>query len=223
MTRKRRMKLLVAALLGASAVGAITAVAYGSGQQNARSKAVATVREAPLVSLGQLRIFSRPQRPAEHEAAVSAPVSNEVAILTAGASGVPAGSLTGSSRADQVRIAATGLGTANRTLYLTRTTSGRTCAGLTDFTAGCLNALPADTPVEMMYGGGNPGEGPIIWGVARNDVRRVEIVANGEVYPATLVENGYFFQLPDPDAPPEVFQMVKVTLANGQVVAVPVA
>jgi len=119
------------------------------------------------------------------------------------------------------RVALLDFGSGSHTAFVARGRDGRICAGLTGFSSGCLDGLPPSLPVDVTYGGGSATEGPIVWGLAQDDVRAVEVVVSGVTKTATLGENVYVFQAPvGTDA--AALSAVEVHLANGTVVTEPI-
>jgi hypothetical protein len=152
-------------------------------------------------------------------------VTESIDVLTADDPTVPEEFLPGHARAGELRAGLAHLGPSDRTLFLVRTTKGRICAGLTGFSSGCLEGLPIDVPVTAIAADPNrsgTGEAPLVWGVARNDVERVDVIVDGGTFAAVMGENAYFFQLRDAGASPGSIQAVVAHLASGRSVTVPV-
>jgi hypothetical protein len=204
----RRLRLLVA-LIGLGAVALAAASASLALKPKARHHAVLAARQASVVPLPALGIFSRPQTAAERAAAASNPDVH--AILDSLPPSDPA----------TLRFALLAAGPDKRTAFVVRGRDGRTCAGLTGFTSGCVYGLPRAMPVDVTYGGESVTEGPIVWGVARDDVRSVDVVVGGTASPATLGRNVYFFQAPVGTTSQEL-QTLKVRLTDGSVVTEPI-
>jgi len=100
-------------------------------------------------------VFKRPQTSAEKAAAISGRVAFEATVVTAADPGAAEDLLPGNARVDSMRVPLTHLGFRDRTLCLLLTAKGRVCAGLTEFTGGCYEGLPAGEPVSTTYGNGS--------------------------------------------------------------------
>jgi hypothetical protein len=166
-------------------------------------------RQASVVPLPALGIFSRAQTAAERAAATSNPDVH--AILDALPPTDPS----------TLRFALVGAGADKRTAFVVRGRDGRTCAGLTGFTSGCLYGLPSDMPADISYGGESATAGPVVWGVTADDVRAVDVVVDGQAYPAVVGRNVYFFQAPAGKTSQDL-QTLKVHLVSGSVVTEPI-
>lgn len=222
--RIRSSRRLVVSVAALAALAAVTGFAGASGIARLRSAPAPALVTPPLVPLERLAIFDRPQTGAERMAAAAGPLAEQVGALTADPGGVPADELPGRAEPGTFRLVLTGLGPGRRSIFVVRTTKGRECGELTDFAGGCLAALPANVPLDPIAGDpdGPGGEGAIVWGVTRNDVRRVEVVVDGRRRDAVLGRNAYFFELGDASRPASAMSAVVATLADGRTEVVPV-
>lgn len=221
----RRLNKHFYAVAGIGIVLAITAgIATATGAKifGGRSQPSIAPGGATVVPLTELAIFSRPQTATEAQAAVSGPIAETMRLLAHNEPSVPSDWLPGQAQSDQLRIATSNLTARDRTLFLFRTAKGRICAGVTDLTAGCLSGLPGGMAVTTEYGGGYRDEGPIVWGIARDDVVDVNVLVNGKTYPAIIAKNAYFFQVPDISLPTSAIQAIQVRLADGTVQRIPI-
>ena len=199
--KDRRLRIL-ALVIGLCAVA--LAAAGASLALKPQHHDTLAARQASVVPLPALGIFSRAQTGAERAAAASNPDVH--AILDA----LPA------TDPSTLRFALVGAGQHKRTAFV-RGRDGRTCAGLTGFTSGCLYGLPSDMPADITYGGESAIEGPVVWGVMANNVKAVDVVVDGQAFPATVGRNVYFFQAPVGKTSQDL-QTLKVHLAGGSVV-----
>jgi hypothetical protein len=204
--KDRRLRVLAVVI----ALGAVVlAAASASLALKPRQRDTVSARQASVVPLPALQIFSRPQTVTERAAASSNPDVH--AILDALPPTDPS----------TLRYALVGAGPDQRTAFVVRGRDGRTCAGLTGFTSGCLYGLPSDMPADISYGGESPTEGPVVWGVTANDVRAVDVVVDGQPFAAVVGRNVYFFQAPAGKTSQDL-QTLKVHLAGGSVVTEPI-
>jgi hypothetical protein len=213
--------MLVAAALAVG--GAVTGIASALG---ILPDVVSHPRESvapapPMAPLPDLRVFGRPQMAAEAAAAREGAVARIVKVLTADEDAVSTDLLPGEAMAADLRVPLRHLGRYDRSVFVVRTAKGRICAGVTDFSAGCLAAFPLGEAVTAEFGGGYEGEGAIVWGVARNDVARVGVTVRGEMHPAMLRGNVYFFQAP-PGYDANTLEAVTATLVDGSKVETPI-
>lgn len=165
-----------------------------------------------------LRLFDRPLTSRDRAGQTSSVVTESVDHLFASSPGLPDAYDPGQRRPNDLRVAVDGVGTANRTVYMVRTTNGRVCAGLTGFSAGCLEGLPDTLPVTAVSAdpdANGTGEAPLVWGIAKDDVVAVDVVVNGKAQPALLARNAYFFQLADAALPDRAIEGLIVRLSNG--------
>lgn len=205
--KDRRLRVL-ALVVGLCAVAALAAASASLALKPQHHDTLAA-RQASVVPLPALGIFSRAQTAAERAAAASNP--NVHAILDALPPTDPS----------TLRFALVGAGADKRTAFVVRGRDGRTCAGLTGFTSGCLYGLPSDMPADITYGGESAVEGPVVWGVMANDVKAVDVVVDGQAFPAVVGRNAYFFQAPVGKTSQDL-QTLKVHLAGGSVVTEPI-
>ena len=201
-TRPTRLRL-VAVLVAVAGLLALALASASPALRSAARKDSAAARRASIAPLPPLEIFSRPQSRAEHDATVAGEVREMLDALPA-------------TEPATLRFALLRAGASERKAFVVHTTDGRICAGLTHFTSGCLQGLPREMPVDVTYGGETATEGPIVWGIARDDVRAVEVIVNGQTYSATLGRNAYFFQAPAGTTANDL-QFVRARLAGGSV------
>ena len=202
----RRLRILIVAIVGAAAL----ALALASASVALRSHTHRSVaqRQASIVPFPDLGIFSRAQSAAERNSGAVGEVHTMLDALP------PTDPST-------LRFAIVGVGPSQHTAFVVRSRAGQICSGLTNFTSGCVEGLPREMPAEITYGGESATEGPIVWGILRNDVRSVEVVVNGQSYPATVGRNAYFFQAPVGKTAQDL-QSVVVHLADGSSTTEPI-
>ena len=193
----------VTLFIAVTAVALATASASLALRSRAGAADSAKARAASVIPIAHLRVLGRGQSAADRSTEASDAVATMLGALPA-------------IDPATFRVALRGFGGGARTAFVARGRDGRICAGLTEFSSGCLDGLPPDLPVDVTYGGGSATEGPIVWGLARDDVRAVEVVEAGVVRSAALGENVYVFQA-QPGVDPAALSAVKVHLANGTV------
>lgn len=216
----RRRTAIVAALVAAVAVAGI---AYAAGEMPAPSSSAAAP-ETPLSPLETLAAFQRSATPAERALSREPKIRAAVVQLTDDDPAVPAEFRAGAARKD-LRVLLSELGTGGRAIYAFTTAKNRVCLGLTDFTSGCYSGLPLGAAVDVTVGDPDAegsGEPPLVWGLARNDVRRIDVEVGGQTYPATFARNAYFFQLTDSSVSTSAITAVVVKRADGTVQRIPV-
>lgn len=219
--RARKILLVVTAVACAAAATGI-ASALGILPRTASHGRESVLASAPPTTpLPDLAVFARAQTAAEADAGREGAVARIVKVLTANEAGVAADLLPGEARTTDLRVPLRNLGRYARSVFVVRTAKGRICAGVTDFSAGCLAGFPAGEAVTIEFGGGYPGEGAIVWGVARDDVRRVTVTARGDTYQAALRGNVYFFQAPS-GYEADALEAVTATLRDGSKIETPI-
>jgi hypothetical protein len=199
-----RTALVVA--VAAAMVGTASAALALRGDRSARD--VVRARQASVAPIRELRVLARPQTAVDKSLEATPAVATMLDALPP-------------VDPSSFRVGLRGVGSAAHAAFVVRGRDGRTCAGLTDFSSGCLDGLPSTLPVDVTYGGGSATEGPIVWGLARDDVRAVDVVLNGVAQPAVLGDNVYVFQA-EPGIDVSALGALKVHLASGAVVTVPV-
>ncbi|MEJ7792415.1 MAG: hypothetical protein WKF65_10640 [Gaiellaceae bacterium] len=213
MKRASIMTVLVAAAVA-------VAIATGIAQATRHSPGdVARLQTALPLPVNTLEAFERAPSAAERAAGNSSEVLEAVRLLTAADVGVPAAWLPGAARANDLRVPLAKVGSADRSVFMFRTSRGRLCYGLSGFSSGCLQGLPASVPVTAMAGepdAYDAGEGPVVFGFARNDVQAVDVIVAGKPYPAEVGANAYFFQLPDNRVKAAAFEAVVAHLSGGR-------
>lgn len=196
----------------------VTGITGGATAASAILSGHRSVMAPPTVAgtaLPTFAVFERAQTPAEAAAAQNSSIASIISSLTAPAA-VQSDWLPGSGQAQSVRVPLMHVGRYDRSVFIFRTTKNRVCAGVTDFSAGCLTVFPADQPMTVEPGAGYNDEGPIVWGLVRDGVRSVSVRANGTQYPAQVRGNMYYFQGPVATDTPDALQSVTATTADGQ-------
>jgi hypothetical protein len=210
----RRIKLpfaiaVVALVGGAAGIGVAAAL---------RPEPVTPVKPGILVDdVGPVSAFEGSPTAGEQAVAAQPNVQRDVAAISEDTEGVPEEFLPG-DRVGPVRVPLANLGVANRAIWMYRTTRGKVCYGLTDFTAGCVQQLPVGQVVNPTGGNPDDGGGTIVWGFARDNVRSIDIVVDGERQPAVVGRNTFFFQAPSTKA--RISAVVAMT-DNGSSVTLP--
>lgn len=99
---------------------------------------------------------------------------------------------------DDSRVLLADLGASHRTLSSVITTSGGACIALSGFAIQCPPVFAAGQ--QVIYFNASPPGGPtVIWGVARDEVERIEAVAaDGRSTRAHLANDAFFVELDEP-------------------------
>jgi hypothetical protein len=217
----RRAVLVAAAVAFAGAVTGVTSALGILPRVGSHARESLMTPAPPMTPLPALRVFGRAQTAAEAAAAREGPVARIVDVLTTNDAAVPADLLPGAARKADLRVPLRHLGRYDRSVFVVRTAKGRICAGVTDFSAGCLAGFPSGEALTTEFGGGYAGEGAIVWGIARDDVSRVSVTAGGVGYPATLRGNVYFFQAPN-GYEADALEAVTARLVDGTEIQTPI-
>jgi hypothetical protein len=143
----------------------------------------------------------------------SSEVRSEIEATVGRADGVAERMLPGGERADSFRTLMTDVGYAHRSIWAITTSKGRVCAGLTDFTSGCISRFASpDEHVTITMGRPTIGAPLIVWGLAPDDVAKVDVVVNGTAQQARLGDNAYYFELANTKLDDEAITALVVTL-----------
>lgn len=208
----RRLLLITAAVVPVGVVGGALA-----GSLISERIGGSDLRGVPLSPLEQLEAFQRPVRPADVALRRQPAVQAAVAQLTEGDGAAPEEFRAGAAR-DDLRVLLAGLGDARRAIYAFTTVKDRVCVGLTEFTSGCYEGLPLGAAVDVTVGDPDvegAGEPPLVWGLTRNDVDRVDVEVEGRAQPATVARNAYFFRLSGNLLPASAITALVVHRADG--------
>jgi len=208
---KLSMLVTVIATIGAGA-------GIGMGAVLRPEKSLVTPPPVPVNDIGTVSAFDGTPSAEERAIARHAKVQEDMAAITAGTEVVPDELLPG-DRVGPVRVPLAHLGDADRAIWMYRTTRGKVCYGLVDFTAGCVQQLPVAQVVSPAAGDPGDGGGTIVWGFARDNVRSVNIIVNGEPQPAVVGRNAFFYQASSTAAR---ISAVVATTAGGARVTLPV-
>ena len=190
-SRMTRTSRFVAVILATIATGVVA----GLGAAGILNRETTITTPPVLVEpVGAASAFSGEPTAQERLHAQQADVQRGIESVSAPAGeSVPDEFLPG-DRVGPVRVPLAGLGEAGRTIWMYQTTRGKVCYGLTRFTAGCLDRLPLGQVVNPTVGDPGDGGGPIVWGFARDNVRAVKAIVDGETHRATLGRNVFFYQ-----------------------------
>lgn len=212
------------------AVAGVSSVLLAAGIANATTRWISRplanypIRHLSIGPVG-LSVLDRAPSAADQAGARDPNIVRAVQVLTSDDPGVPESFLAGQANAGGLRIAMSHLGTGDHSIFLVRTSKGRICEGLTQFSSGCLEGLPPDVAVTATAAdpdGDNRGEAPLVWGIARNEVKSVDVIVQGQAHPATLANNAYFYELPNNTMLASDITDVVAHLAGGNSVDTPV-
>jgi hypothetical protein len=107
---------------------------------------------------------------------------------------------TGTERARalaNVRRLRSNLGVLESELYAFRAATGSVCWILTNFVGSCPDSPERGSPgLQWTIGGGYDNVPGALVGIAADDVRAVQLVLDGRLYSASLVNNAVFAEVP---------------------------
>lgn len=180
---RSRTYLIVSLAVGLVAAGSILASGAIGGH------AVTPEKEIAVPALQNMAVFARAY--ATRDDAIASNIQEVAPLLEQGGPNVPSDWLPGAAQGNRARAL---LNTRGRVVFAFPTSKGRVCSGLSGFGAGCLAGFTADHPVSLTYGDPAAGEPGIIWGMAPDSVKRVQVIVGGVPEDATMGENAYFYQ-----------------------------
>jgi len=138
--------------------------------------------------------------------------------LEAGAAGLPASEQPGSALPNESRLLLSGQGDPQADLYAVPTSTGGACYLLSLGPATCVDTFARTDGIGWTVadpdavGSGSP---LMVFGIAPDSVSGVDVVVGGVAHPATLKNNGFFYQLADPSDLPSAVSAIKVTYTDG--------
>lgn len=206
-----------AAAAATIAIAAVAAVSVAAAVTSDDPSVSPVPLATPLSPLESLAAFRDPATAADARLSRQPFIRDAIAQLTAPDAGAPPEFHPGTPRND-LRVLLSGLGEGGRAIFAFTTSKSRTCLGLTGFTSGCYAGLPLGASVDITVGDPDDegsGEGALVWGIARNDVRAVEVEVGSGHHAATLGRNAYFFQLTDASLPTSAITAVIVHREDG--------
>lgn len=208
-------------LPAAFVIAAMVGVAAGLAAAAVVGRDTAGVTPPPVLAeqIGEVGAFAGEPSAQENALARRADVRQDMQSITADSTSVPDALLPG-ERVGPVRVPLANLGDADRAIWMYGTTRGKVCHGLTGFTAGCVEQLPVGQVINPVGGDPGDGGGTIVWGFARNNVRSVSVIVDGEPQAAVLGRNAFFFQSASTTAP---ISGVVAETADGSTVTVPIS
>jgi hypothetical protein len=218
-SRVRRIFIGLSIVAGVVA-GSSIASAQMSNQRSASSPRVAP--DIPALGIGGLENAPGLDQHANFGARAS--VADVAAALTATDTTLTGGAdtsmLPGRASLGRGAVLLQNVGVSRRTLYAFPTDRGRVCFALTDVGAGCTDGFSNAVPVNVTVGkpDGKPtgsGEPIVVWGIASNAVKQINVVINGSSHAATLSRNAFFYQLSSNATSAEEVQSLVVTLRGG--------
>jgi hypothetical protein len=147
-------------------------------------------------AVGSMSVFSRAQSARDVALSRAANVREAVGgTMAHPPAGVPADMLPGGERANSLRALMTGLGAADRSIWAIATTKGRVCSGLTDFTSGCTARFSNE--ITFTVGRFTWSTPVIVWGLATDNVARVDVVVAGKAHAAQMGTNAFYYEMSD--------------------------
>jgi hypothetical protein len=221
---RRRMLFLICLLaVGVPAVGAYAytyVTTYGGRDGSAVAASEGSVyassdSEVEIPAAANMSAFSQPQSSGDRALSASSDVREEVARATADAPGVDEELLPGAEESHSLRALMTNLGSEGRSIWAIVTSKGRVCAGLTGFSSGCVGKFTSpEEHVSVTIGAPSASAPVIVWGLAPDDVARVDVVVAGRLKEAELGTNAFFYSLANPDLDMNAVQGLVVTLKD---------
>jgi hypothetical protein len=142
-------------------------------------------------------------------------VRSEVALTTEDVAGIADALLPGAASTTSFRALMTGVGTEGRSIWAVVTAKGRVCSGLTGFTSGCIAAFSSpEEHVTKTVGRATADTPVVVWGLAPDDVARVDVVVNGRVHAARMGRNAFYYELADVTLGDDAIEALLVTLTD---------
>ena len=185
----------VVAILGVST--AAVARGFGSAEAAKTTRPIDARGAVPVANA--LRIFSGSPSTGDR---LPAAVAASFAALVAGAATVDEDLRPGVPRLAAARLLLSGLGADSSAFYAAPTSKGQVCLVVTHGPEGCTDRLPDHGVTWGEFDPDRLGSGdPIaVYGLAANDVVRVEVALGTRTERARLANNAFFFQPATPDA-----------------------
>jgi|RhiMetdeSRZDD1v2_1073273.scaffolds.fasta_scaffold02148_29 hypothetical protein len=216
--------MLLALALGILLTLAITqsldgrpAVAASGGDED-----VASDEEVVIPAAESMSVFSEPQSSTDAALSASNQVRDEIAATTGQAPDAAEELLPGAETTGSLRALLTDLGAEGRSIWALVTAKGKVCAGLTNYTAGCIGKFTSPLEhVTYTYGRPSVGEAVIVWGLAPDDVAKVEVLVDGAPYQAQLGRNAYYYSLASPELGTDSIGGLVITLHDESSIEIP--
>jgi len=191
---------------------AVAAVAWAHRTATTNSPQVGPTTGSSRHLSERLHAFARPQVASDR---LSPPLAAEARGLTDGADEVDESLRPGTLLLDRSRLLLANLGVRKKAFFGFPTSKGKVCILITGGPAGCAEDLD---PGSVSWGEFDPdrlvdGVPMAVYGLAADDVVRVEVVAGGERHLARLANNAFFYEPADPAAPAP--EGLVVTRADG--------
>jgi hypothetical protein len=132
----------------------------------------------------------------------------------------------GEAVGDRSRLLFSGLGARAWSLYAWPTTNGWVCWAFDQGGGGCTPHFESGVNGASFLGVGpdRPGVGApgSVIGLVSDDVVAVDVTVRGVPHPATLRNNGLFYELPDGDCSMAAFDSLTVTFRDGTSDTIPI-
>jgi hypothetical protein len=166
---------------------------YPHGGRDAKSQSAPSKR---MPAAANMSVFAEPQSAVDVALSTSPEVRGDVEATVGKAPGVAEHMLPGAAESGSLRALLTDVGAEGRSVWGLVTEKGKVCAGLTGFSSGCIAAFwgPMEH-VSPTIGQPAAGEPVIVWGLAPDDVAKVEVLVDGALHEAVLGRNAFFYQL----------------------------
>jgi hypothetical protein len=126
--------------------------------------------------------------------------------------------LAGTIKPGTFRVLLDRAGTGRRAVYAVETEYGRVCFGLTRGPSGCIEGFPAHLPATYTIGDpdvAGSGEPVHLFGLLEDSVTAVEVEVAGDLYPALVGKNSYFFEVPSSALEPQDVDALILRLSDG--------
>jgi hypothetical protein len=222
--RARSTWVLLALALALLLILAITQ-SLGGGPAAAASGGVNSARseeETSIPAAENMSVLSEPQSASDAALSASERVRDEIAATVGEAPGVAEELLPGAEATGSLRALLTDLGSEGRSIWALVTAKGKVCAGLTNYSAGCIGKFTSPLEhVSYTYGRPFAGEAVIVWGLAPDDVTKVEVLVDGSPYEAQLGRNAFFYSLASTELDANSIGGLIVTLEDKSSIEIP--
>jgi hypothetical protein len=201
--KRKRTKLVVSALVGASLAALISI-------STTLARPIAVAPPPSIAERATETMSALGRAPSAADRAVGVAASRDVQALLAGGAGRqdnPGRAVPGSTRVLLDR-----LGADAHVLYAVRTDRGRVCGGLVGVAAGCFEGFAAESPINWTIGGKQGGV-TTVFGFIPNRVEAVKILLKDRSLTAQIGSNAFFAEIAD--ASPAMVTGLLVTFRNG--------
>jgi hypothetical protein len=180
------------------AVGVAAAVGVPFVEGMVKSDQSPKVPPATPISIPALRgmsVFSKASASRRLPPSLAHEVDRQIGVLVGKGDSAPSVWWPGTALQRDLRVLMRNAGVGGRVIFAVPTSRKRVCAGLTGFSAGCIDGFRrALGNVSVTYGDPGYGRPGIVWGLAPDSVAGVEVLEAGHWHQARLENNAYFYE-----------------------------